>query len=406
MNTWFVARQTADRRLGHRLAGQALRCAIGCLFVGLLSAQPAELLFADSFLSSSQQTISRTPHPAVVRILSLEKSGTSYGSGTLVARKDAYGIVVTNWHVVRDVDGEILVTFPTGFRSTAKVLRADPTWDLAALLVWSPEDVEPIRFASRLPRPGEPLAIAGYGSGSFRAVAGSCKQYVAPGVNLPSEMIELTAVARQGDSGGPILNKAGELAGVLFGAGWRSTSGSHSGRVQAFLKPVLAQFNSQPAQLAERSKLPSYRWKKTDFPQPVQGETSTTRLVKPADKDLTNAAAETHDAEPVQGVLFTGSELADARPLVPPAPSSPLPVTPQDQLTGPPMSSPAGTSASNENDQRPAASQEDRVEAKEGAIVQQTIHWKDLFGYSWPQQLKSLLAAIGALTILVQLARK
>ena len=38
--------------------------------------------------------------------------------------------------------------------------------------------------------------------------------------------------------------------------------------------------------------------------------------------------------------------------------------------------------------------------------VQQTIHWKDLLGHNWMQQLKSLLAAIGAITILVQLARR
>ena len=231
----------------HMAAGPRISCAI----ILLLSAMPASAPALDSiFQSSSQQMISRTPHPAVVRILSLEKSGTSYGSGTLVARQDSYGIVVTNWHVVRDVDGEILVTFPGGYRSTAKILRTDRTWDLAALLVWSPQSIKVIPVASRLPTPGDPLAIAGYGSGSFRAVAGTCKQYVAPGTHLPSEMIQLSAVARQGDSGGPILNEDGELAGVLFGASWRSTSGSHAGRVRTFLEPVMKEFNSGPAQLA------------------------------------------------------------------------------------------------------------------------------------------------------------
>jgi hypothetical protein len=48
-------------------------------------------------------------------------------------------------------------------------------------------------------------------------------------------MVEVSAQARQGDSGGPILNERGELAGVLFGAGFGTTSGSYAGRVKQFL---------------------------------------------------------------------------------------------------------------------------------------------------------------------------
>ena len=43
------------------------------------------------------------------------------------------GLVVTNWHVVRDATGQVEVVFPDGFRSAAKVLATDPDWDLAAL---------------------------------------------------------------------------------------------------------------------------------------------------------------------------------------------------------------------------------------------------------------------------------
>ena len=115
--TW---REDADREPASTCLARMRR---SCAIAILLLVGPAWSDAADSFIHSSQQTISRTPHPAVVRIISLEKSGTSYGSGSLVARQGSYGIVVTNWHVVRDVDGEILVTFPGGFRSTAKILR-------------------------------------------------------------------------------------------------------------------------------------------------------------------------------------------------------------------------------------------------------------------------------------------
>jgi hypothetical protein len=48
-------------------------------------------------------------------------------------------------------------------------------------------------------------------------------------------MVELDVEARQGDSGGPIFNDRGELAGVLFGAGQGTTLGSFGGRVESFL---------------------------------------------------------------------------------------------------------------------------------------------------------------------------
>lgn len=183
----------------------------------------------------------KPPHPAVVRIIAPSGNSLSLGSGALVAVAGQHGLVVTNWHVVRDATGIIQVAFPDGFRSPALVLKTDAEWDLAALAIWRPR-VEPIPLAAQAPRPGEPLTIAGYGSGVYREVTGRCTQYVAPGVNQPFEMVELSARARQGDSGGPILNARGELAGVLFGASFRETTGSYCGRVRQFLASVADEF--------------------------------------------------------------------------------------------------------------------------------------------------------------------
>ncbi len=90
------------------------------------------------------------------------------------------------------------------------------------------------------------LTIAGYGSGKYCAASGPCTQYVAPGLTFPFEMVELAAAARQGDSGGPIFNTRGELAGVLFGAGEGRTSGSYCGRVQWFLDSILGGSGNGP----------------------------------------------------------------------------------------------------------------------------------------------------------------
>ena len=220
------------------------------------TAQPA--LFADEGSKPRAWNTSHSnwqkPHPAVVRIIVDDGNGTSYGSGTLIARSEKVSMVITNWHVIRDAKGEITVAFPDGFRSSARIAKMDRNWDLAALVIWSPQ-VEPVAIAQQAPRPGDPLTIAGYGSGQYQMSSGLCTQYVAPGLNFPYEMVEISAEARQGDSGGPIFNQQGELAGVLFGAGRGTTSGSYSGRVQQFLQPLLLQLKPQRSvgQLASTS---------------------------------------------------------------------------------------------------------------------------------------------------------
>jgi hypothetical protein len=194
-----------------------------------------------------------SPHPAIVRVVAPERDGVSYGSGTLVAINDTYGLVVTNWHVVRDAAAPVGVVFPNGFYSAATILRIDRDWDLAALAVWRP-NVSPLPLANQAPHPGERLTVAGYGNGSYRAIAGQCTQYVSPGGNLPFEMLELSAPSRNGDSGGPILNDRGEIAGVLFGSAYGQTTGSYCGRVRLFLNSVADDFHRLPAQSAAIAK--------------------------------------------------------------------------------------------------------------------------------------------------------
>ncbi len=208
------------------------------------------------------QSPSQRPHPAVVRVIATEHGGSSCGSGALVAVTKTHGLVVTNWHVVRDATGPIVVVFPDGFRCGAAVMKTDRDWDLAALAIWRPR-AKPIALAAEAPRPGEVLTIAGYGPGWYRAATGRCIQYVSPGRNQPFEMVELSTAARNGDSGGPILNRRGELAGVLFGAALGRTTGSYCGRVRWFLASATDQLPQLPvpptmiAQARQPDRIPS-----------------------------------------------------------------------------------------------------------------------------------------------------
>ena len=63
------------------------------------------LLLAVLLAAAQDAAAASAPHPAVVRITALERGGASLGSGALVDVNDTYGLVVTNWHVVRDAAG-------------------------------------------------------------------------------------------------------------------------------------------------------------------------------------------------------------------------------------------------------------------------------------------------------------
>ena len=191
------------------------------------------------------------PHPAVARIVAPEEAGTSLGSGVLVDVNRTQGLVLTNWHVVRDSRSALLVQFPDGFQSAGTVVRWDEAWDLAAVVIWRPA-AAPVPLALEPPAVGEVLTIAGYGRGAYREQSGACTEYLSPGSGYAREFVEMQATARQGDSGGPMFNERRELAGVLFGQAEGRTVGSVCTRVRAFLAEVGSQ-GFVPTPLAEFS---------------------------------------------------------------------------------------------------------------------------------------------------------
>lgn len=200
------------------------------------SGGPAKAVWTPQNLADFLLT-GQTPHPAVARIIAPESSGTSLGSGVLVDVNRSQGLVLTNWHVVRDSRSAVLVQFPDGFQSAGTVVRWDEAWDLAALVIWKPK-ATPVTIAAAPPAIGDTLTIAGFGRGPYREESGQCLDYLSPATGYPREFVELKATARQGDSGGPIFNASGELAGVLFGQNEGRTIGSCSTRVRAFLAAV------------------------------------------------------------------------------------------------------------------------------------------------------------------------
>jgi Trypsin-like peptidase domain len=289
----------------------------GCALVGTLVfallfspagsafAQPLSQRFSLAGQKKTRgETVSTTPHPAIARIIVPEKDGVSYGSGSLVDVREDYGLVVTNWHVVRDASGVISVLFPDGFCSQAEVVKIDKDWDLAALSIRKPA-AAPLPMSAVPPQPGQRLLIAGYGSGDFRAAAGNCLGYGSPEQGLPQELVEVDAEARHGDSGGPILNEQGEIAGVLFGTNG-TTHGSYGGRVIGFLSSVLPGGSFAKAAPQPTNPIPA-----TSIPPADSGTTSTPNGSSSADSAFAIS-------EPEMSRQLSAMALHPSRPLAEP----------------------------------------------------------------------------------------
>jgi len=333
---------------------------------------PASLAPASPFAAAGAAVTPRAPahiHPAVARIVAPGNGSISYGSGTLVYCDAQYGVVITNWHVVNELSGNLSVHFPDGFYSLGTILRADRDWDLAAILIRRPH-VEPVPIAPEAPRPGEVLTIAGYGAGSYRAASGRCTQYVAPGTTFPYEMVEVAVTARQGDSGGPIFNMRGELAGVLFGEGQGRTSGSYCGRVRWFLSAV------------------------------VPSNTASQQMI--AQTPATNAAPEPSRAPAATVAPQGGLAQAFVPPQVqtsaiPLAERAPMPGAAGATMT---LSAPAAPAV----EPNLVASTRSAPEVPSD-LLDNAFGWEDFAGYTWGDQLKTVFAGIGILGLLLHVLR-
>ena len=196
-----------------------------------------------SAASPAQRDISATPDTrAVARVINVLGSSRALGSGTLVAAADGRGLVVTCAHLFRDGTGELSVRVSERSRFEAQLLKADASADLAALEIRDPE-IPPITVSDTAVRPGEPLVSCGFGSdGRLWCNRGQALGYVTTVGAQPTETLELSGSARFGDSGGPVLDRRGQLVAVLFGTDGHVVDGTYCGRVRKFLAELTPRF--------------------------------------------------------------------------------------------------------------------------------------------------------------------
>jgi serine protease Do len=140
------------------------------------------------------------------------------GSGVVVS---ADGNVMTAAHVVQAMD-EITVEFVDGRRATAHVISSEPAADLALLRVDTPppSPIVALLGNSDNVRVGDEVLIVGapYGLGRSLSVGWISARYPPNTVYraMPlAEFFQTTAPINQGNSGGPMFDRAGRLIGIV-----------------------------------------------------------------------------------------------------------------------------------------------------------------------------------------------
>jgi len=139
---------------------------------------------------------------------------SSLGSGVIV---DESGLVVTNYHVIRDAD-EVKVAMSDGREFESKILLRDESLDLAVLKIESPEPfpVVAIGNSDALEVGDLVLAIGNpFGVGQTTTsgiVSALARTHV--GISDFGFFIQTDAAINPGNSGGALINMSGEVVGI------------------------------------------------------------------------------------------------------------------------------------------------------------------------------------------------
>ncbi len=145
----------------------------------------------------------------------------STGSGVVIDEK---GDILTNLHVIHSTDRWV-ITFFDGSKSDAEVVNVQPENDLAVIRAkTNPDDLKPATLASTAGLyPGDTVVAVGFPFGigpsvSSGVIAGLKREFDDPeDKTTPTlkNLIQFTAPVNPGNSGGPLVNRDGEVVGIV-----------------------------------------------------------------------------------------------------------------------------------------------------------------------------------------------
>jgi hypothetical protein len=147
------------------------------------------------------------------------------GSGFVIAPQ----LVLTNAHVVAGTSTTAVEVLNSRGKATdmpADVILYDPQTDIAVLRVQRSLDIAPLEFQPTPAKAGADQIVLGYPlDGPFTITPGRIRQNIklkGPNIYDTGEVIRdvytVRAKVRSGNSGGPMIDTAGKVTGVVFGA--------------------------------------------------------------------------------------------------------------------------------------------------------------------------------------------
>ena len=159
--------------------------------------------------------------PSVVKIRGVATSCQKVleGTGFVIAPNK----VMSNAHVVAGSDS--VTVEADGKKYDATVVSYDPNADISILDVPNLPQ-QPLVFADEPAKSGTDAVVLGYpGGGDFVATPARVREIIelsGPDIykttTVNREVYTIRGLVRQGNSGGPMINRAGKVIGVVFGA--------------------------------------------------------------------------------------------------------------------------------------------------------------------------------------------
>ena len=219
-------------------AAGVLSALAALLLYSILFPGPPALTPQDVNEAVAQAMASATPMPALsvqayeviqpsLVLIETERPGSDgeldegLGSGVVV---NFAGDILTSYHVV-DGASQIIVTFADGTHASGTILSAEPGQDIALVRpTHRPEGLIPavlgnpgaLRIGDEAYVVGNPFGL--YGSMSSGVVSGFNRTFQPPGRPQPlAGLIQVDAAVNPGNSGGPLVNRYGQVVGIVVG---------------------------------------------------------------------------------------------------------------------------------------------------------------------------------------------
>jgi len=143
--------------------------------------------------------------------------GTVSGSGVFIASE---GYILTNNHVVEGTTGDLTITLADGSQEKATIVGTDQYSDIAVLKTNGKVPAVATLGNSDVLKPGETVIAIGSPLGDFKntvteGVVSATGRSIDTGNGYSIEnLIQTDAAINQGNSGGPLVNLAGEVVAI------------------------------------------------------------------------------------------------------------------------------------------------------------------------------------------------